>query len=56
MVAKVSNIFLGNTYIAKLGPLSLSQSQEQIENDICTTYNPRKFTKNEMKDLLLSLY
>ena len=29
---------------------------EQIENDICTTYNPRKFTKNEMKDLLLSLY
>ncbi len=33
MVAKVSNIFLGNTYIAKLGPLSLSQSQEQIEND-----------------------
>lgn len=29
---------------------------EQIENDICTTYNPRKFSKLEMKELLLSLY
>ena len=32
MISKVSNIFLGNTYIAKLSPLSL-QSQEEIEND-----------------------
>ena len=33
MISKVSNIFLGNTYIAKLSPLSLTQSQEEIEND-----------------------
>lgn len=33
MISKVLNIFLGNTYIAKLSPLSLTQSQEEIEND-----------------------
>ena len=33
MISKVSNIFLDNTYIAKLSPLSLTQSQEEIEND-----------------------
>ena len=33
MISKVSNIFLGNTYIAKLDPLSLTHSQEEIEND-----------------------
>lgn len=29
---------------------------EQIENDICTINNPRKFSKAEMKELLISLY
>lgn len=46
MVAKVSNIFLGNTYIAKLGPLSLTQSQEEIENDKIF-YRPIKKTLDE---------
>ena len=46
MVAKVSNIFLGNAYIAKLGPLSLTQSQEEIENDKIF-YRPIKKTLDE---------
>ena len=46
MVAKVSNIFLGNAYIAKLGPLSLTQSQKEIENDKIF-YRPIKKTLDE---------
>ena len=42
MISKVSNIFLGNTYIAKLGPLSLTQSQEEIENDKIFLYTYKK--------------
>ena len=29
---------------------------EQIENDMCTADNPRKFSKIEMKQLLTDLY
>lgn len=29
---------------------------DQIENDMCTAENPRKFSRSEMKELLVSLY
>lgn len=49
----------------KLSELGISKQEfveqiddivEQIENDICTINNPRKFSKIEMKQLLISLY
>lgn len=49
----------------KLRDLGISQEKyfaetesmiDQIENDICTGYNPRKFSRNEMKDLLKELF